>query len=238
MGFDGLGVNEHPQNAYGMMPSPNLMAGALARRATDSMLLVLGNSIALYNPPVRVAEEFAMLDVMTGGRLIAGFPVGTSMDTNYCYGVNPATLRERYREAHDLIIKAWATREPFPWNGKYTKLRYVNVWPRPIQQPHPPIWIPGLGSLETWDFCVQHDYNYSYLSFSGYKRAKRMMDGYWERRGRPRAPPNPPPAALFPPGRLSGTAGARARGGGPPRRQNRQRPPLEPPYPRKSYALL
>ena len=72
------------------------------------MLLVLGNSIALYNPPIRVAEEFAMLDVISGGRLIAGFPVGTSMDINYCYGQNPATLRDKYREAHDLIIKAWA----------------------------------------------------------------------------------------------------------------------------------
>src|SRR5438477_240494 len=208
LGFDGLGVNEHHQNAYGMMPSPNLMAAALARRATDSMLLVLGNSIALYNPPIRVAEEFAMLDVMSGGRLIAGFPVGTSMDTNYCYGVNPATLRDRYREAHDLIIKAWATREPFPWNGTYTKLRYVNVWPRPIQQPHPPIWIPGLGSLETWDFCVQHDYNYSYLSFSGYKRAKRMMDGYWERRAALGADSNPHSAAFFQQVCLSDTDGA------------------------------
>ena len=84
-----------------------------------------------------------MLDVISGGRLIAGFPVGTSMDINYCYGQNPATLRDKYREAHDLIIKAWAEREPFAWNGKYTKLRYVNLWPQPIQKPHPPIWVPG-----------------------------------------------------------------------------------------------
>src|SRR5215470_846901 len=130
LGFDAIGVNEHHQNAYGMMPSPNIMAAALARRTQKAMLLVLGNSIALYNPPVRVAEEFAMLDVISGGRLIAGFPVGTSMDTNYCYGENPATLRDKYREAHDLILKAWASREPFAWNGKYTKLRYVNLWPR------------------------------------------------------------------------------------------------------------
>src|SRR5262252_10623912 len=115
MGFDALGVNEHHQNAYGMMPSPNLMAAALARRTNNAMLLVLGNSIALYNPPVRVAEEFAMLDVVSGGRLIAGFPVGTSMDTNYCYGENPATLREKYREANALILKAWREREPFAW---------------------------------------------------------------------------------------------------------------------------
>ncbi len=107
MGFDGLGVNEHHQNAYGMMPSPNIMAAALARRSSNANLVVLGNSIALYNPPIRVAEEFAMLDVLSGGRLVAGFPVGTSMDTNFCYGEPPATLRERYYEAHDLIVKAW-----------------------------------------------------------------------------------------------------------------------------------
>jgi alkanesulfonate monooxygenase SsuD/methylene tetrahydromethanopterin reductase-like flavin-dependent oxidoreductase (luciferase family) len=57
-----------------MMPSPNIMAAALARRTDRAMILVLGNSIALYNPPIRVAEEFAMLDVISGRRLIAGFP--------------------------------------------------------------------------------------------------------------------------------------------------------------------
>ena len=65
------------------------------------------------------------------------------MDTNYAYGQTPITLRDKYHEAHDLIIKAWTEPEPFAWNGKYTQLRYVNIWPRPIQKPHPPIWIPG-----------------------------------------------------------------------------------------------
>jgi len=197
VGFDAIGVNEHHQNAYGMMPSPNLMAAALARRAPRAMLLVLGNSIALYNPPVRVAEEMAMLDVISGGRLIAGFPVGTSMDINYCYGQNPATVREKYREAHDLVIKAWTSPETFAWNGKYTKLRYVNIWPRPIQRPYPPVWIPGLGSIETWDFCADHGYNYSYLSFSGYKRAQKMMDGYWERLAARGKEQNPYAGAFF-----------------------------------------
>ena len=76
LGFDGICVNEHHQNAYGLMPSPNLMAAALARRTEKSALIVLGNSLALYNPPTRVAEEFAMLDCISGGRLVAGFPVG------------------------------------------------------------------------------------------------------------------------------------------------------------------
>jgi len=179
MGFDGLGVNEHHQNAYGLMPSPNIMAAALARRTSHANLVVLGNSIALYNPPIRVAEEFAMLDVISGGRLVAGFPVGTSMDTNFCYGEVPATLREKYHEAHDLILKAWTEDEVFSFNGKFTKLRYVNLWPKPLQKPHPPIWIPGGGSLETWDFCADQGHLYSFLSYFGYKAGKKVADGYW-----------------------------------------------------------
>ena len=95
VGFDGIGVNEHHANAYGLMPSPNIMAATLTRRTSKAALVVLGNSIALYNPPLRVAEEFAMLDVLSGGRLVAGFPVGTSMDTNYAYGTIPALTREK-----------------------------------------------------------------------------------------------------------------------------------------------
>jgi len=180
LGYDGIGVNEHHANAYGMMPSPNIMAAALARRTSKAALVVLGNSIALYNPPIRVAEEFAMLDVISGGRLLAGFPVGTSMDTNYVYGDIPALTRERYAEAHELIMRAWREPEPFAFNGRYTKLRYANCWPKPIQSP-PPIFIPGGGSLETYDFCLDFDYVYCYLSFGGYKRAKQLMDGYWQR---------------------------------------------------------
>jgi alkanesulfonate monooxygenase SsuD/methylene tetrahydromethanopterin reductase-like flavin-dependent oxidoreductase (luciferase family) len=191
MGFDGICVNEHHQNGYGLMPSPNLIAAAMIRRTSHAAIVVMGNSIALYNPPVRVAEEFAMLDVMSGGRLVAGFPVGTSMDSNYCYGQTPATLRDKYREAHELIIQAWTRPEPFVFNGKYTQLRYVNVWPRPVQKPHPPVWIPGGGSIETWDFCADFDYNYSYLSYFGYKRAAQVMKGYWdviEKKGRDHNP--------------------------------------------------
>ncbi len=179
-GFDGLCVNEHHQNAYGLMPSPNLMAAALARRTSRAALIVLGNSLALYNPPVRVAEEFAMLDVLSAGRLVAGFPVGTSMDSNFAYGVPPATLRERYYEAHDLVMQAWLRPEVFSFNGKYTQLRYVNIWPRPIQKPHPPVWIPGGGSVETWEWTARQDYVYCYLSYFGYKHGKKTMDGFWE----------------------------------------------------------
>ncbi|HEX5228462.1 MAG TPA: LLM class flavin-dependent oxidoreductase [Bryobacteraceae bacterium] len=196
-GFDGVGVNEHHQNAYGLMPSPSIIAASLARRTDDAALVVLGASIALYNPPIRVAEEFAMLDCISGGRLVAGFPVGTSMDTNYCYGTIPGLTREKYREAHELIRRAWAAREPFAFNGRYTKLRYVNPWPRPIQQPHPPIHIPGGGSVETFDFCIDNTYSYSYLSFGGYIRAKALMQGYWDRVAERSAPDTSPYRAGF-----------------------------------------
>jgi alkanesulfonate monooxygenase SsuD/methylene tetrahydromethanopterin reductase-like flavin-dependent oxidoreductase (luciferase family) len=73
----------------------------------------------------------------------------------------------------------------------------VNLWPQPIQKPHPPIWIPGLGSIETWDFCIERGYNYSYLSFSGYKRAQKMMDGYWDHMAKRGKPANPYTAAFF-----------------------------------------
>jgi alkanesulfonate monooxygenase SsuD/methylene tetrahydromethanopterin reductase-like flavin-dependent oxidoreductase (luciferase family) len=147
-------VNEHHANGYGLMPSPNLMAAAVARRTTNANLIVLGNSIAMYNPPLRVAEEFAMLDLISGGRLVAGFPVGSSPDDNFAYGFTPATLRERYYEAHDFIKQAWTREEPFVFNGRYNKVRYANMFIRPVQKPHPPIWIPGGGSVETWDWTL------------------------------------------------------------------------------------
>ncbi len=190
-GFDGICVNEHHQNAYGLMPSPNLMAAALTRRTTRAKLVVMGNSVALYNPPIRVAEEMSMLDVMSNGRIVSGFPVGTPMDSAYCYGENPATLREKYREGVELIMRAWKEPRPFAFNGKYTQLRYVNLWPRPIQQPHPPVWIPGGGSVETYDWCAQNDFLYAYLSYFGYKAGINVMKGYWEAVDRLGVDPNP-----------------------------------------------
>jgi alkanesulfonate monooxygenase SsuD/methylene tetrahydromethanopterin reductase-like flavin-dependent oxidoreductase (luciferase family) len=178
-GFDAVCVNEHHSNGYGLMPSPNLIASSLARRTGDTAICVMGNSLALYNPPTRVAEEFAMIDCISGGRLIAGFPVGSPMDTCYAYGQNPSTLRERYHEAHDLILRAWTDKDTFAFNGRYNQQRYVNIWPRPVQNPHPPIWVPGGGSIETWRWCAEMDYVYCYLSYYGYKIGKATMDGFW-----------------------------------------------------------
>lgn len=180
-GFDGVCVNEHHSNGYGLMPSPNLMAAVLASRTSRAAIVVLGNSVALYDPPIRVAEEMAMLDVLSGGRLVSGFPCGTAMDTTHAYSANPGTLRAKHVEAIQLIVKAWTTRESFAFNGRFTQMRNVNIVPRPMQQPHPPIWIPGGGSVETWDYCANNDYVYAALSYSGYRMARENVLNYWRR---------------------------------------------------------
>ena len=121
-----------------------------------------------------------MIDVISGGRLIAGFPVGTPMDTCFAYGQNPSMLRDRYYEAHDLVVRAWTEQDTFAFNGRFNQQRYVNIWPRPVQKPHPPIWIPGGGSIETWQWCAAMDHVYAYLSYFGYKDGRATMQGFWD----------------------------------------------------------
>jgi alkanesulfonate monooxygenase SsuD/methylene tetrahydromethanopterin reductase-like flavin-dependent oxidoreductase (luciferase family) len=185
VGFDGVCVNEHHQNAYGNMPSPNLIASILARQTSRVRIAVVGNALPLYDPPTRVAEEFAMIDVISGGRLIAGMVVGGGPEY-YSFSINPADARERFQEAHDLILKAWTEPGPFEFIGKHFRIRYVNPWPRPMQQPHPEIWIPGAGSLETVEFVARHRYAYMgipYFHISVFERMFRMFRDACEAEG-------------------------------------------------------
>jgi alkanesulfonate monooxygenase SsuD/methylene tetrahydromethanopterin reductase-like flavin-dependent oxidoreductase (luciferase family) len=164
LGLDGVVVNEHHQNAYGLMPSPNLMAAALTQRTERVKICVLGNALPLYNPPTRVAEEMAMLDVMSGGRLIAGLVVGGGPEY-YSTNVNPTDARPRFREALDLVVESWTRPGPFSFDGEFYQLPYVNPWPRPLQQPHPPVWIPGLGSPSTIQFCAERGFGYMGVAY-------------------------------------------------------------------------
>ena len=159
LGWDSVIVNEHHQNAYGTMPSPNIMAAVLTQRIKRAKIGIVGNALPLHDDPLRVAEEIAMLDVISGGRIISGFVRGTGMEY-FSYNVNPTTSRERMNEAHDLIIQAWTRPGPFAFEGDHYRYRYVNIWPRPIQKPHPPIWLPGTASMETIDFAAKHRYPY------------------------------------------------------------------------------
>jgi alkanesulfonate monooxygenase SsuD/methylene tetrahydromethanopterin reductase-like flavin-dependent oxidoreductase (luciferase family) len=177
LGFDGICVNEHHQNAYGLMPSPNLIAAALTQRTTRCKIAIVGNALPLYNPPLRVAEEFAMLDVMSGGRLVAGLVIGGGPEY-FNYQVNPTFARERFREALDLIVKAWTTPGPFEWNSKHYYFRYVNPWPVPMQKPHPPIWIPGVGSFETIELVAKRRYCYMGIPYFHIDVFKKTFDQF------------------------------------------------------------
>ncbi|MFZ0667709.1 MAG: LLM class flavin-dependent oxidoreductase, partial [Acidimicrobiales bacterium] len=190
LGFDGVCVNEHHQNAYGTMPSPNLIASILARQTKNVRIAVVGNALPLYDPPTRVAEEFAMLDCISGGRLIAGMVVGGGPEY-YSFSLNPAHARERFNEAHEIIIRAWTEPGPFEFIGKHYKLRYVNTWPRPVQKPHPEIWIPGVGSLETLEFVARNHYAYMgipYFHIDVFERMFGMLRQACEREGYETAP--------------------------------------------------
>jgi alkanesulfonate monooxygenase SsuD/methylene tetrahydromethanopterin reductase-like flavin-dependent oxidoreductase (luciferase family) len=142
LGYDAICINEHHAKPYGLMPSPNLMAAALTQRTKRIKIGILGNLIALHAHPIRLAEEIAMLDVMSGGRIISGFVRGVPQEY-LAMSVPLSEARARLDEAWDLIVKAWTAREPFEWRGKYWSYERVCIWPRPLQQPHPPIVLPA-----------------------------------------------------------------------------------------------
>ena len=152
LGFDGVVFNEHHYSAYGTMPSPNLIASALSQKTKKIKIGVLGNILPLRNHPVRVAEEYAMIDCLTNGRLIAGFVRGIPPEYIW-YGINPEESRGRFQEAYDLIMTAW-TESVWSFEGEFFKLKDCAIWPRPVQQPHPPIWIAAR-SAESIEWCVK-----------------------------------------------------------------------------------
>jgi alkanesulfonate monooxygenase SsuD/methylene tetrahydromethanopterin reductase-like flavin-dependent oxidoreductase (luciferase family) len=176
LGFDGIAVNEHHQSAYGLMPSPNIMAAALTRRTSRARIMILGNAIGIRGNPLRVAEEIAMLDLLSGGRVDSGFVRGIGWEY-FGHSINPTKSRARFNEAHDLIIKAWTSDELFAWYGDNYEYRYVNIWPKPLQKPHPPVYIPGAGSTETMKFCAERRYTYMSV-YAPTRIVRRWFDGY------------------------------------------------------------
>lgn len=124
-GFEAVCINEHHSKPYGLMPSPNIIAAALTQRTERIKIGILGNLAALHAHPVRLAEEIAMLDVLSGGRIISGFVRGVPQEYLALSGSLP-DARERLQEAWDLVVKAWTTHEPFAWEGKYFHYDHVS----------------------------------------------------------------------------------------------------------------
>jgi alkanesulfonate monooxygenase SsuD/methylene tetrahydromethanopterin reductase-like flavin-dependent oxidoreductase (luciferase family) len=154
LGFDGIGFNEHHTSPYGLMTSPNLMAAAASQRTQRMKLLIYGNLLPIHNP-LRLAEELSMLDCLSDGRLISGFARGIPREY-VAYGVDLAESRARFEEAWEIIKLAW-TEEVFTYQGKFWSYKDVAIWPRPVQQPRPPVWVPVTVSKETLEWAAREN---------------------------------------------------------------------------------
>ena len=176
VGFDGLMINEHHNTPSCMNVEVNITGGILARTTTTAKILMLGNMLPTSDNPVRLAEEIAMVDVISGGRIVSGFVRGIGIES-WANNTNPVYNRERFEECHDLIIKTWTTPGPFRWEGKHYHYRAVNPWMLPIQQPHPPVWVPGTGSPETVEWAAANRYTYAAF-LTELKVARELFQNY------------------------------------------------------------
>ena len=156
LGYDWVGLTEHHFGPFSLTPNPTVFAGAMTQVVRRAKIALLGSLIPMLNP-VRVAEEVAMLDTMSQGRIVAGMLRGTPNE-NITYNMNPSESRARFEEAFHLIRHAWTENQPFGWQGRYFSFRSIAVWPRPVQQPHPPIFMSG-SSPESAVFAARQRVN-------------------------------------------------------------------------------
>ncbi|MEV5843513.1 LLM class flavin-dependent oxidoreductase [Streptomyces sp. NPDC051985] len=135
-GFDSLNLAEHHYSLQ-MTPVPHLVAAALGERLPNAQISLNGTDLPLHNP-LMVAEQYAMLDNLLGGRLRFALLRGTPNEY-MTYGTNPWESRERFEEAVELVIRALTEPEPFGWEGRYYRYRNIALFPQPVQKPHPRI---------------------------------------------------------------------------------------------------
>ena len=157
MGFDAIMLNEHHSTPFCMQGVTNVGAAILARVTSKVKIILLGNILPIWDDPLWLAEQLAMIDMISYGRLVSGFVRGGGRES-FVHNAPPFYNRERFQEAHDFLIKAWSDPGPFRWEGKHYQYRYVNPWARPYQQPHPPIWIPSSISVSTVIWAAQQKY--------------------------------------------------------------------------------
>ena len=176
LGFN-IFVNEHHASANCMSASCLLTLAILARETKNARLLCLGVPIANRMDPYRVAEELAMIDVISGGRLEIGLVKASPFELAMS-NQNPVGIMERYWEGHDFVVKALTHQgPPFSWEGKYYNYRNVNIWPRPIQQPMPPMWITASGPSTGRKVA---ELGYTMATFFNGAGTKPLFDAYKE----------------------------------------------------------
>ena len=170
-------VNEHHQTATCINSTVPLTAAILARQTKRGRICVLGNPVANRGEPIRIAEEMAMVDCISRGRLDCGFVRGVPYE-NHAANSNPTKTVERLWEGVDLIVKAWTTHDgPFSYEGQITHRRAINIWPRPYQSPHPPIWITGSSDFDAIRKVASRGYTFATF-LQPYGLVRQMFDAY------------------------------------------------------------
>jgi alkanesulfonate monooxygenase SsuD/methylene tetrahydromethanopterin reductase-like flavin-dependent oxidoreductase (luciferase family) len=177
-GFDAVMTNEHHNAPFCMSARCNIISAAVLTATDRIRVLQAGNPLPLWDNPVQLAEEIALLDMLSGGRVIAGIVRGGGQE-QLANNVNPAFNRELFDEAHDLMVSAWTEPGPFSWEGEHFQMRVVNPWALPLQQPHPRIVVPGVASTETLAWAAHHGYPYLALN-TPLEQTKRMWRTYAE----------------------------------------------------------
>jgi alkanesulfonate monooxygenase SsuD/methylene tetrahydromethanopterin reductase-like flavin-dependent oxidoreductase (luciferase family) len=173
LGFDWVAVTEHhflPR----LSPAPMVLAGALSQRIRHARVAVLGPTLSILNP-LKVAEEFATLDNLLAGRLVAGVLRGTPYELR-AYNIPPEESRARFEEGVELVLRAWTEPAPFAWRGRFFDFPVVSIWPGPVQKPHPPLLVSGK-SPESGAFAARHHLPIG-LSFETLDQAQHAVEHY------------------------------------------------------------
>ena len=170
-------LNEHHQTATCINTCAPLSAAILARQTSKGRICILGNPVANRADPIRIAEEMAMIDCISRGRLDVGFVRGVPYEI-FAANTNPTQTVERLWEGIDLVSKAWTTTDgPFNFEGKFTHKRAINLWPRPYQTPHPAIWITGSSDIENIKRAASRGFVFATF-LQPHEKVKWMFDGY------------------------------------------------------------
>ena len=138
-GYDAVWLAEHHFTSYSVCPSVHVMATHVAAR-TRRLRIGTAVTLAAFYHPLRIAEEVALLDVLSGGRVNWGAGRGFDATEFANFGVAPEESGERFREAVEIVLAAWRS-ERLHFSGKYFRFEGVEVLPKPLQQPHPPTWV-------------------------------------------------------------------------------------------------
>jgi alkanesulfonate monooxygenase SsuD/methylene tetrahydromethanopterin reductase-like flavin-dependent oxidoreductase (luciferase family) len=174
-GFDWVSISEHHYAPGLMTPNPVVLAAALSQATSRVKIALLGPLVPLVNP-VRTAEEIAMLDALSGGRVVVLFLRGTPNEHHTYGGIDPAETRTITQEGVQLIKKAWTEPKPFSWDSAHFHFKTVSVWPRTLQDPHPQIFYSG-NSDESAEFAGRNHLSVA-IGFAGVTQVKRQVEIY------------------------------------------------------------